>query len=62
MKVAVVDKEKCIGCGACVSMCPDVFELKEGKSAVKDPKACENCDCQSAVDVCPVDAITLEEK
>ncbi|MFQ6010446.1 MAG: ferredoxin [Candidatus Aenigmatarchaeota archaeon] len=62
MKVPRVDKEKCIGCGACVAICPDVFEMKDGKSVVKDPEACDKCDCQAAADACPVEAITLEEK
>jgi ferredoxin len=31
-----VNKEKCIGCGYCVSVCPEVFELGEdGKSKIK---------------------------
>ena len=30
-----VDKNKCIGCGACVSICEGVFEMKDGKSIVK---------------------------
>ena len=53
-----VDQEKCIGCGACVGMCPDVFELLNGKSHVKN-KECPNCDCQSVVNTCPVNAISL---
>jgi len=23
-----IDKNKCIGCGACVALCPAIFELK----------------------------------
>ena len=35
MKVKV-NKDACIGCGACASICPDVFELNdEGLSEVK---------------------------
>ena len=54
-----VDQDKCIGCGACVAICPEVFELGEdGKSHVKNPEGkCD--DLQSAVDSCPVDAISL---
>jgi len=50
-----VDQEKCIGCGACVSVCPDTFELKDGKSVTKSDK-----DCDEAVNMCPVDAIIKE--
>ena len=54
-----VDQEKCIGCGLCESVCPEVFELKDGKSFVKDPKACKNGTCKEAAESCPVQAITL---
>jgi ferredoxin len=56
-----VDQDTCIGCAACVAICPDVFELQDdGKAHVKDADACNKCDCQAAVDGCPVAAITLE--
>ncbi len=52
-----VDKEKCIGCGACAGVCPEGFEMKDGKSQVKD----ENADCiEEAISSCPVNAITKE--
>ena len=58
--VVNVDQEKCIGCGACAALCPDVFEIEsDGKSHVKNPEACENCDCKAAADSCPVSAITM---
>jgi ferredoxin len=25
---AIVDEEACAGCGRCVEICPDIFELK----------------------------------
>ena len=58
-----VDKDKCIGCGFCASMCPDVFEMKDdGKAHVKNPKGCESgsCDCKSVAENCPVKAITVK--
>lgn len=59
MKVKV-DEEKCIGCGACVSVCPDVFEMgNNGKSHAKKEECELNC-CEEAKDVCPVDAIILD--
>ncbi len=59
MKVSV-DGEKCIGCGACVSVCPDVFELgDDGKSTVKEKETEMEC-CKEAKDICPVDAISVD--
>ena len=56
----IVDAEKCIGCGLCASMCPEVFEMKDdGKAHIKDDKACDKCDCKDVVSSCPTQAIVL---
>ena len=55
-----VNKEKCIGCGLCSNLCPEVFELTEdGKAKVK-----ENADLEKnkegvkeAKESCPAGAI-----
>lgn len=57
-----VDRKKCIGCGLCVSVVPEVFELdSEGKSIVKDAKACKDNmkKCKEAAEGCPVNAISI---
>lgn len=59
-----VDKELCIGCGACVSTCGNVFELGEdGKSQVKEGADLEkDKECiDQAVTSCPAQAISVEE-
>ncbi len=53
---AVVDKDKCVGCEACVSVCPvETISMTDGKAVVGD--AC--VDCGACVSACPSDAITL---
>ncbi len=57
-----VDQELCIGCGACMGTCPEVFEVLDGKSNVKiNPVPDEyQEDAISAEDGCPVGAISHE--
>ena len=52
-----IDKKKCIGCGACVAICPEVFEIDDdGKAKLINQK---NSPCvKEAVESCPVDAIS----
>lgn len=52
-----IDKQKCIGCGACVSVCPEVFEMgNDGKAKIKAQK---NIPCvKEAIESCPVNAIS----
>lgn len=54
-----VNEELCIGCGTCESLCPSVFKLENGKSHVVS-EDCADCNCQEAVDSCPVGAISIE--
>lgn len=60
---AIVDRDACIGCGLCESICPEVFELDDESIAVvlvdEIPAESEECTEQSE-DECPVEAITVE--
>ncbi len=59
--MVMVDKEKCIGCGACAATCQQVFEMgNDGKSQVKakfDEKKNEKC-IKEAIANCPAEAIS----
>jgi len=54
-----VDEEKCIGCGSCVSICEEVFEMNdEQKAQVKKGAENSNAECiKEAIDCCAVEAI-----
>lgn len=59
---ATVDKDTCIGCGLCPSVCPEVFEMDDdGKAKVKVeavPSSSEG-ETKEAQDSCPVSAILI---
>jgi len=57
-----VDKECCIGCGSCVAICSEIFELGEdGKSNVKKDEVEEIGCVQQAVESCPAGCITVSK-
>ena len=60
MKKIKVDKQKCLGCGLCVNLCPEVFKLKDGKSEVKEKVDLEKNknSIKESIDSCPVQAIS----
>ena len=56
---ANVDKDTCIGCGACPSICPEVFSMDDdGLAKAIDSEIPE--DAKEARDGCPVDAIDID--
>ena len=62
MKVKV-NRDACIGCGACAAICEDVFELDdEGLSKVKNEEVKEEQEqeVRDAIDSCPTAAIEEE--
>lgn len=61
---AYVDKETCIGCGLCPSVCSEVFEMDDDDDkakAIKEdvPPTLEES-AKEAEDQCPVNAISID--
>ena len=51
-----VDKNLCVGCGACCGVCPaGAITLKDGKSEIDQIK-CANC--HQCMQICPMGAIS----
>ena len=69
MAKIILEREKCIGCGSCASLCPKYWEMgNDGKVHLKNSKVdsktgneeleIEKTDCtQDAADTCPVQCI-----
>lgn len=60
-----VEKELCIGCGACQAICDDVFEISDdGYAVAKDIEVNDDLldDAKSAMEGCPTGAIKEKEK
>ncbi|MBC8059594.1 MAG: ferredoxin [Clostridiaceae bacterium] len=58
-----VNKNSCIGCGICVSLCPEVFIMdNDGKAEAIDSEIQGRFveDAKDAETGCPVGAITIE--
>lgn len=59
---ASVDEAACTGCGLCVDICPEVFEMEGDVARAKMasiPEDLEDC-AEDAADDCPMEAITVE--
>jgi NAD-dependent dihydropyrimidine dehydrogenase PreA subunit len=54
-----LDQGACVGCGACVEVCPHaVFALEAGKAAIARRGAC--MECGACARNCPADAISVK--
>ncbi|MBR3995464.1 MAG: 4Fe-4S binding protein [Clostridia bacterium] len=60
-KIIKIDKEKCNGCGLCVSACHEgAIEMIDGKATLSREDFCDGLgDCLPA---CPAEAISFEER
>lgn len=60
---ADVDKDTCIGCGLCPSICPEVFEMQDdGKAGVIADPVPDGAEdgAKESEENCPVNAIAVE--
>lgn len=60
---AHVDKDTCIGCGLCPSICSTVFDMDDdgkAKTIVDEVPAEHQEDTKEAEASCPVNAISIE--
>lgn len=57
-----IDQEECLGCEACVEICPSVFAFHDewGKAIVKDDANAEEECVDEAIASCPAGCISKE--
>jgi ferredoxin len=71
MSKIIHQRDKCIGCGTCVAVCPSFWHMgDDGKASLKDAKdvgegkfelVVDNPGCnKDAASACPVQIITVE--
>ncbi len=54
IRVIRIDREKCVGCGGCVDLCPRTAICFVKDRAFVDVQLC--LECRTCVNVCPVKA------
>jgi ferredoxin len=64
MKQVKIEQDECIGCEACVELCPDIFAFddKQGKAYVTTPEGGNQACIEEAVASCPVSCISNEDE
>jgi len=62
-KKLFIDEDECIGCGACVDSCPDVFIMNDDNIAeISNPDGASEEEIQDAIEGCPVECILWKEE
>lgn len=60
-KKAVVTREECVACGACIKVCPvNAITIYKGIFALVDTARCVGC--AKCANTCPAYAINMEER
>jgi len=55
---AIVDRNKCLACGGCISVCPQDAMLMLGGRALVEKEKCISC--AICIRICPIGAISGE--
>ncbi len=60
--IVKVDADICIGCGLCVNMAPEVFEMEDDKAVAISEVVAEDQEevAKKMAEDCPVSAINVE--
>jgi len=53
-----IDENKCIGCGLCNAICPEIFIIENQKARILKQKT-DNQSIKEATDSCPSQAIIM---
>ena len=64
MKQVEIDQDECIGCGACVELCPDVFAFDDDQNkafVIAAEGGSQDC-IDEAIASCPASCISNNEK
>ena len=54
--------ENCIGCGMCVAIDPEHFEIVDGLSQATNSDNLDSSDLENAINSCPTAAIEIKEE
>lgn len=54
--------ENCIGCGMCVAIDPEHFEIVDGLSQATNSDNLDSLDLENAISSCPTAAIEIKEE
>lgn len=60
MAKITIDESLCTGCGLCVSVCPEAFEINDDNIAKVKGDSCEGQDIKEVAVQCPVEAIKVD--
>jgi len=64
MKKVIIDEDECLGCEACVEICPGMFAFNEDTEKAYVIDGADDLDeeeVQDAIDSCPVECIRYKD-